>query len=36
MLNDFQNGIDFSVNIVKLFHFANVQEELEIFVDDTR
>lgn len=33
MLNNFQNGIDFSVNIVKLFHFAHMQEELQILVD---
>lgn len=36
MLNYFLNRIDFSVKIVKLFHFAYMQEELKVFIDDTR
>lgn len=35
MLNHFHDGIDFSVNVVKLFDFASVQEEFEILIDGT-
>jgi hypothetical protein len=34
VLNHFQNGVDFAVNVVKLLHLAHMQEELEILVND--
>lgn len=36
VLNNFQDGIDFSVDVVELLHLAHVQEELEILIDGTR
>lgn len=35
VLNNFQDRIDFSVNIVKLFDFTEVKEEFQVLVDST-